>query len=450
LGDVEPSRILGYNSALDWSPDGKFLAVSEASPNRPHASLLLLSVETGEKKQITFSKTDSNDMDPAFSPDGLTLVFSRSVGSGFDIYTVPVQGGEAKRLTTDGSSFQGAWSANSREIIFAQEAGRLHRISVDGGKATPLAEGGQSGSSPSISREGNRLVYSEQSYDSDIWRIDLPRPGNKAASASRLISSSQHEDQPYFSPDGKKITFSSDRSGSVEIWTCDSDGRNPLQLTSTGRPYTTGTPRWAPDGKMIAFDFSGVGPSDIFVIRPEGGSPRRLTQDPSEDFAPGWSRDGRWIYFCFCPNTNGEENLQIWKMPAEGGPATQVTHNGGFEAFESFDRRSLFYSKWGEPGDEIWKIPIAGGQESLFLKGVERRYWAVADKGIYFVATEASESFLKFIDFATLRVTKIIRLERKLAKTLLRGLALSPDGGSLLCTLEERDTSDLMLVENFR
>ena len=86
----------------------------------------------------------------------------------------------------------------------------------------------------------------------------------------------------------------------------------------------------------------------------------------------------------------------------------------------------------------------------MFLKGVERRYWAVADNGIYFVATEDDEPFVKFIDFPTRRVTRILRLERKLPKTFLRGLALSPDAGSLLCTLIEHESSDLVLVENFR
>jgi hypothetical protein len=61
-----------------------------------------------------------------------------------------------------------------------------------------------------------------------------------------------------------------------------------------------------------------------------------------------------------------------------------------------------------------------------------------------------NEPFVKFIDFATRRVTQIMRLERKLRRDPLRGLALSPDGRSLLCTLVERDSSDLLLVENFR
>ena len=96
------------------------------------------------------------------------------------------------------------------------------------------------------------------------------------------------------------------------------------------------------------------------------------------------------------------------------------------------------------------RFPFAGGQESLFLRGVEKRYWVVAEGGIYFVATEGNEAFVKFIDFETLRVTQTMRLERKLRRDFLRGLALSPDGRSLLGTLVERNSSDLVLVENFR
>jgi Tol biopolymer transport system component/DNA-binding winged helix-turn-helix (wHTH) protein len=387
LAEVELSPILGYERVLDWSPDGQSLLVSHQFSKDRRASLFLLSVETGEKKQITFPNSDFRYKGAAFSPDGQTLAFTGSPYefSETDIYAMPTLGGEVKRLTSDQRSTQAVWSADGREIIFAHDNGGLYRVPVDGGKATLLAEGGQFGFFPSISREGNRLVYSEQSFEADIWRIDLSSSGTKGTSATPLIFSSRQEDIPYFSPDGKKIVFDSTRSGSLEIWTCDSDGRNPLRLTSIGNPHTTGTSRWAPDGKLIAFDSTVNGFADIFVISPQGGSPRRRTMEPSADFVPSWSRDSRWIYFCSDRGRQG--NWQIWKMPAEGGPASQVTHNGGFEALESFDRKFLFYSK-RDPPDEIWKIPVAGGQESLFLKGVEPRYWAVGDKGIYFLATE--------------------------------------------------------------
>jgi len=72
------------------------------------------------------------------------------------------------------------------------------------------------------------------------------------------------------SSDGQKITFRSNRSGSFEIWTCDSDGSNPIQLTLLGAP-NTGTPRWSPDGRQIAFDSRKEGHADIYVINAEGG-----------------------------------------------------------------------------------------------------------------------------------------------------------------------------------
>src|SRR5262249_58143707 len=101
---------------------------------------------------------------------------------------------------------------------------------------------------------------------------------------------------PQFSADGTKIAFASDRSGSEEIWVCDSDGRNPHPVTAFSAPRK-GTPRWSPDGRQIAFDALADGQRDIFVVSAEGGQARRITTEPSEEVRPSWSRDGAWIYF---------------------------------------------------------------------------------------------------------------------------------------------------------
>ena len=69
------------------------------------------------------------------------------------------------------------------------------------------------------------------------------------------------------------------------------------------------------------------------MIGADGGPPRRLTDDPAEDDNPRWSRDGRWIYFH--SNRSGED--QIWKIPAEGGEAVQVTKQGGMGGVIAFE-----------------------------------------------------------------------------------------------------------------
>src|SRR6516225_7279261 len=149
---------------------------------------------------------------------------------------------------------------------------------------------------------------------------------------TKLIASTEFDGSQQFSPDGKRIVFASSRSGSVEIWVCDSDGSNPWQLTFVGG-RGAGTPRWSPDSRQVAFDAGPEGNGDIFVVSVEGGRPRRLTTDASNDVVPSWSRDGKWVYFA----SDRTGAWQTWKMPAEGGQAVQVTKHGGFTAFESMD-----------------------------------------------------------------------------------------------------------------
>ena len=223
------------------------------------------------------------------------------VGLTFIVYQSQVGNRGRSPSDHDGRPDSGAWTTDGSEIIFAGDwyEGGLFRVKAQGGKPQPLSPGGQFGYYPSISRQGHRLVYSEQTYDTDIWRLDLsPAPSGKPPALTRLISSSRREDTPNFSPDGKRIVFSSNRSGHWEIWVCDSDGQNSVQLTSFGGPYITGTPRWSPDGETIAFDSRPRGKSDIFVINAESRVQQNLTASTYADFVPSWSRDGRWIYFC--------------------------------------------------------------------------------------------------------------------------------------------------------
>ena len=84
----------------------------------------------------------------------------------------------------------------------------------------------------------------------NIWRLDLH---GSPPQTRELVTSSRRQLAPSISPDGRRIAFDSDRTGGNEIWVCDADGSNALQLSFFGI-QETGTPRWSPDGKMIAFD----------------------------------------------------------------------------------------------------------------------------------------------------------------------------------------------------
>jgi Tol biopolymer transport system component len=135
---------------------------------------------------------------------------------------------------------------------------------------------------------------------------------------------------------------------------CDSDGSNPVQLTSFRGPNVT-CPRWSPDGGRIAFDSNAEGEFDIWVINASGGKPQRMTTDPANDGNPSWSGDGRWIYFDSA--RTGEQ--QVWKIPDSGGDAIQVTRDGGFAPLESPDGKFIYYTKnlGGQPfGGSPWRV----------------------------------------------------------------------------------------------
>ncbi|HSE96826.1 MAG TPA: protein kinase, partial [Blastocatellia bacterium] len=345
-----------------WSPDGEYVAYPDRDSPQSVPGIHLLSVETFERRRLTEPPARHlGDWHPAFSPDGKTLAFTRWTSEGImDIYTVPANGGEPRRLTFDNTWIRGlCWTSDGSSIVFSslrQGSHRLWKVSVSDGALEPLALGGDqalpTGLRPplSISRDGNSLTYSLPVEDVNIWRFEIPGSSKQRASWTKLISSSKYDGMPQVSPDGRKIVFQSERTGLGEIWLTGADGSNPVQLTSLGSPLS-GTPRWSPDSRYIAFDARQEGHSDIYVVSAEGGPARRVTTESFNDIVPSWSRDGRWIYFC----SNRGESLQIWKAPAEGGEAMQVTRQGGFAAFESPDGATLYYTKYGLPG--LWKMP---------------------------------------------------------------------------------------------
>ena len=441
-------------SCLAWSPDSRWLAVCDWAEDSPGPlSVFLLSVDSGQRRRLTWPPEDSGigDIKPAFSPDGRTLVFSRyGSGARSDLYLLDLDEdlnprGEPRRRTFMEQIIGGGFTSDGRDIVFSAasftDSSGLWRVPVSGTASPERLPFGEAGIWPMVSRQGNRLAYTVPNLNINIYRLNLPVADGVTGTAVKFISSSRYDTEPKYSPDGNRIAFVSHRSGASEIWTCDSDGSNPVQLTSLGA--LTGSPRWAPDGKSIGFSSDAEGHFDVYVVDAEGGAPRRLTSDPSMEWAPAWARNGEWIYF----SSNRSGNFQNFKMPAGGGPA-QVVTAGRPQSMESPDGKWFYFTRG--PNHSVWRMPVGGGSEEdaeLVLESTHEGSYEVVEDGVYFVPPSKGSDFsLQFLRFATGAVEPIHDFERQPTGHF----SVAPDGRSILFGQAEPFEADLMLVENFR
>jgi Tol biopolymer transport system component/C-terminal processing protease CtpA/Prc len=163
---------------------------------------------------------------------------------------------------------------------------------------------------------------------------------------------------PALSPDARRVAF--DWHG--DIWICPAEGGPAERVTED--PADEQKPCWSPDGKSLAFSSDRTGNRDLYVIDLATRRIRQLTFHSADDDAPAWSPDGKWIAF----QSNRDSNLDLplnnnvwdlWKVPAEGGTATRVTRFRGENPAWSPDGALIAYDRYSSG--------YADGEHNIFV-----------------------------------------------------------------------------------
>jgi len=448
-------ELLAKAPDFSWSPDGRFLLLSIVPASNPSATerrpaIALVSLADSSTRLVTFPPPEFSDWSPAFSPDGSLIAFLRSSGPGHidDLYVVAAAGGEPKRLTFDRRNIDGAptWTPDGRDIIFSSGRGGLSslwRIPASGGGVPSRIEGaGTSVFSPAVALKSQRFAYVNVFVQVNLWKVSLREAKHVAQSPQLLFATKGETALSYFSPDGRKLAFESTQSGYREIWTVNSDGSDPSQLTFLNGE--SGTPRWSRDGRFVAFDYRPAYHSEIYVVEVPGGAPHVFpTIRGADNTEPNFSHDGRWLYFS---SNRGNETTQLWKAPyPSGGALVQLTKNGGVRPVESADGFVYFARTFRT--DEIWKIPASGGEETLVMKGTGLRNcwnWALSSAGIYFINEERKRT-LSFYEFAAQKTFPLVSQEK-----IGDYPAVAPDGKSIVFSQIDQLDQTIMIANHFR
>jgi Tol biopolymer transport system component/DNA-binding winged helix-turn-helix (wHTH) protein len=440
-----------YFTFISWSPDGKWIAFADSPQKEEPARIYLLSTETLEARQIPISPICVGEGMPAFSHNGEYLAYWCFLSKNGDavLHSLSIPGGQPKTISSSLGFPNGlTWSADDEKVIYSLYSlgngnftAGLGELTVADGSTKQLAFAG-SAMLPTTSLRGDKLAYSSLSTTLNIWRRDLLHPESPAV---ELIPSSRAQFDAQYSPDGKRIAFSSMRSGVQGVWISSDDGSNLVQISN---PHDqSGSPQWSPDGNKIAFDSrpSALDRWEIYVADVAEGRPRKLTTNLSDVIRPHWSRDGRWIYF----TSQESGSMGVYRCPASGGDAVELTKDiDGFGPQESFDGRTVYFaSRFSKPLLRKVSLPALPGMSSE-VEGLPRLshagLWTLSPGGIYFVPAEEPRS-LRYFDFATRQLRPIFDLDEYFGS----GLSVSPDGRWIIYSKVSDVKSDIMLVDHF-
>jgi len=257
-GETPPAGLIVFSSNRSgpwhiWSvrPDGSGLKEITKSQARP-----------GE------GGTDENDVDPAFGPDGRSILFSST------------RGGKA-----------GVW-----------------RMGLDGAKLERICDGDQAEGSP----DGKRIALRRSER---IFVRDLAGGAEKCITPEKFV----HCSGPAWSPDGKTIAFACRWEAGNAIYTVAADGGEPAKVYGEQGACE---PHWSPDGKRLVYETE----THVATISPDGKDNRLLTTFGGVQRYPRWSPDGKFIVFCQGASERGPWELYI--IPAAGGRPVKVTEDG--------------------------------------------------------------------------------------------------------------------------
>jgi Tol biopolymer transport system component/predicted Ser/Thr protein kinase len=362
------------------SPDGERLAYAGRESGRWDVYLQ----RVGAQRPVNLTgEWTGDDVQPAFSPDGRSIVF-RSSRDGGGLFVMGASGESARRIADRG--WNPSWSPDGREVAFATQPvfdapydrptpSELWAVSLEDGRMRRVS--GDDAVQPAWSPHGHRIAFwglVKGGSRRDLWTV--PAGGGPAVA---VTEDEALDWSPAWSPDGRYLYFSSDRGGSMNLWRVAIDERSGRVRGEPGRVTTPAAfahhAGFARDGSRLAYVSTSV-EQELQRIRFDPGAervtgePQPLARDLRRLALPHVSPDGGWVVYS---QTEPQEDLLLSRL--DGSERRALTHDAYRDRRPRFSpdgKRIAFYSNRGGHY-EVWTLARDGGDLRQLTRDPERR-----------------------------------------------------------------------------
>jgi serine/threonine protein kinase len=445
----QPEQISTGAFAFHVSPDGKNLAEWRAARAKNgdgfRYSVWISSPPGSPPVEYQDSPSVVTRFTPVFlqfSPDGKLLYLSMVTDEGAETWLLPFPAGSGKprRIFKNvpwNRPVAASWMPDSQRLVLAGNPapatgatlwlGDTRSESLTRLLATP--DGSQT--TPSISPDGKRLLFTKMAVDRDI--VELPLDGSPPRT---LLATSLPEFAPTWAPTGDQFAYVTRRNGTDELWVRSTQG-NWDRPVVTGKEFPTLeallSPIFSPDGSRIAYTalLAGSGRRRSLAISPAGGGTPTIIAD---GYAPSWSPDGGQIAFLWIKpdgtiplatiSVGSDRMPHEIRVPGVNGP--QWSPSGKWIAISTF----LGVTLVAPDGKDLHTLPAVIGQALA---------WSKDSKTIYGLTYNTDPPALKALDLATGTVRTLAEYHigfqpSPLIENSYTGsirLSLAPDGKSL-------------------
>jgi dipeptidyl aminopeptidase/acylaminoacyl peptidase len=361
----QSSDLLKFRSvgSVQFSPDGSKIAYTITRndlPGRPMGQLWIMSIADG--KSICLSAGNEPSGNPEWSGDGKWIAYSGRLGEKSGLIVARADGGEKKYLgPLDGTN--APLPTTGKTVTWSPDGKQIAYVSSQPGPETADA----TGDPVVITRYLYKPTAAEgNSHFNDNKRLHVFVADVASGRSRQLTTGTHYEHSVEWSPDGQQIAFVSNREPNedqffnYDLLTLSPTTGEMTRLTATENAEYR--PHWSPDGKTIVYEATKRGLTDlettmedthVWLIDANGKNRRELGSIDNRQGEPGWSSDGRSVYFTV--QERGETHL--YRMPAAGGAPVSVVH----------DRGSV--GSWSTQGDKIaYAFTTPEDEAELYLK----------------------------------------------------------------------------------